>query len=107
MNDNEVKDKLLAGLIAPWAILAAVIVATPFALWQAYVGSSLWHWFAVPLGLPSINIWDFWGLTMLLGILIPSHDDNDSGKKVVTKVAIKAIGLLLILGIGYLIRGRV
>lgn len=44
------------------ALLIQIVAAAPF---TAYVGKSLWWWFAVPLGAPALSMWHMLGLMFM------------------------------------------
>lgn len=67
-------------IVPPLAILVAAGCALGLALWNAYVLTILWAWFAVPtFGLAPMALWQALGLVLIMGYLtgqnpIPSRD---------------------------------
>jgi hypothetical protein len=52
--------------------------------WSGYVASTLWEWFAVPLGVPPITFWHAAGLGALLSVFLgarglPQVDKSEAG----------------------------
>lgn len=52
--------------------------------WGGFVAATLWGWFAVPLGAPSISFWHAAGLGALLSVFLgsrgmPVPDKSDAG----------------------------
>lgn len=94
------KSDIAIGVIAGLLIIPFVLFT---GLFYAWVGSYLWLWFVVPLGMPLISVWHFWGL--LLFRLFFHHekisfDEKFDGWEFVGKTF---FGPLLVLGTGYLI----
>lgn len=46
------------------------VMAIPYTIYQGFVCSMLWGWFAVPLGAPHISILNFMGLCLLTPMLL-------------------------------------
>lgn len=58
--------------------LVLVLLATAF---RIFVGITLWKWFFVPLGLPPIGVWHYWGITLFVGVAQTHAFVEDSAQK--------------------------
>ena len=108
------KDKLInilttLGLIAVFGVVPLTIYCI-FA--TGFVGSKLWLWFLVPLGLPKISILGAAGIAMLVRLFIYAYENpfgyNDGDKERTTPEKVgRVVGILLLpwmtLLIGYII----
>ncbi len=57
--------------------LAIVVFAFPLLLWQSFVLSTLWGWFAAPLGAPHIGVWLMGGLMIIHGVALRRQRRDD------------------------------
>lgn len=49
--------------------IAALLLDVPLLLWSAFILSSLWRWFLVPVGLPDLTYAEMVGVTFVLSFL--------------------------------------
>lgn len=95
--------------VLPIVLVGSVLIALPFGLWNAYVLSSLWAWFVVPLGLPVLGVWHTFGLIMMLNALKVSSDKKQENSKLsdaVARLFANSIVLLVVLGIAFFVKGQ-
>ena len=90
--------------------LVLLILYIPAAVfWLGFVISSLWLWFVVPLGVPSIGIWHAAALSFLAHVALPNNYKKEasvdwlSWREWIAKLATRPAAALLGLGIGYAI----
>jgi hypothetical protein len=74
--------------------------------WGGYVASTLWGWFAVPLGAPGVSIWHAAGLGALLSVFlgsrgIPVADKSDAGAALLLGITYSVLIPLLGLAAGW------
>jgi hypothetical protein len=87
MKDNE-KCLVLAGVLTTLGVILLIPVLLVYiTLTYGYVLSCLWSWFVVPLGVVEINLWQAYGLSLILALITFKPDvykkekrDLDSGK---------------------------
>ncbi len=49
------------------ASLIVFIIGLVFGVYEAWLFMDLWEWFVVPLGVPALNLWQTFGLLMVIG----------------------------------------
>lgn len=107
---NDKDDVAIALLAVPTILVLTLLIAVPFALFNAWVVLTLYNWFALPLGAPELNIWHAWGL-MLLASRFTSGNLNtkteEDTKKAWGKIAMYIVASLLALLIGFVIKGLI
>jgi hypothetical protein len=113
MKDND-SDKLLIALGIPvlYGLIGSFlfIVMIPIALFQSWIVQKMYDWFLLPIkGFPHLNLWHVWGIVLLISVLsnYVTTTEDDSTKKALIKVFGRMIGLLIILVIGYFIKGHI
>jgi hypothetical protein len=87
-----------AATAASWALLALILLTAL----RAWVLTVLWGWFVVPLGVPAIDAWHAFGLSLLMELFTyrRSKDDPLDG---LTAALAEALALYAIaLGLGQL-----
>lgn len=107
---NDKEDMAIAILAVPTILVLALIIAVPFALFNAWIALTLYNWFALPLGAPELNIWHAWGLMLLASRFTSSSLNSkteEDGKKAWGKIAVYILGSLLALLIGFIIKGLI
>jgi hypothetical protein len=69
------------------ALVLILIVLIPGILWRAYVLSTLWGWFLVPLGVMDIEMAQAYGIALLVAMLTYEHTRSaDSDDKLETTI---------------------
>lgn len=98
-------DKMLFGAVAvPALILLAIVSILPFGMWNAFVAWKLYHWFIVPLGLPMLGLWSFWGVLMFLSMFKPSSTSEADIAKSYKKMLGNALALAIVLVVAYVLK---
>lgn len=64
------------GVPAGVAIAITMVATFPYRVWQGFVASTLWGWFAVPYGAPAIGTVAFAGLAILAGLVTADQKDQ-------------------------------
>ena len=89
-------------------VLATFVLLIPLGLFASWVHWVLWGWFAVPLGLPVLTVWQMYGARLVVNYALQASvrevkatDDTDYIGKV---FVIPAIGGFLYLGIGWFVK---
>lgn len=90
-------------MLYPVTFLAGLAISV---FWGGFVASTLWGWFAVPLGAPGINIWHAAGLGALLSVFlgsrgIPVVEKSDAGATVLLGIIYSVLIPLLSLAAGW------
>ena len=89
--------------VAVWWIVWAGVVMLVIGVLNAFVVSSLWGWFVVPLGMPSIGIAHAWGLGILVGMFqFPPQklDDDEAWWRPIVQAVTRS---LVALGVGLVV----
>ena len=60
------------------AKLAGVMFIVPLSVWHAWVTQTIWGWFLVPVGLPSLTLLAAWGLRASVATLVIGAKYDDS-----------------------------
>lgn len=64
--DQELKNAFIIGAVgAPLVLLFTVALALGIGSWWSWWLYPGWGWFVVPLGVPAVSFWHFWGLWIL------------------------------------------
>ena len=98
-----------AGIVFLFLIAFSVILDCFF---KASAVTILWHWFAVPLGLPSASWLHVYGILLLVRLFIPSTyvpnytgvDKRSASIKFIEAVAPVILHPILAVAIGYVIK---
>ena len=94
---------ILSGVLSLVAIIALMV---PISLYFAWAASILWGWFVAPaLSVPTLTIWQAWGITLALSMLRPKiqlekRRETDWGGGLTALI----IGPPLAVGFGYAIK---
>jgi len=104
MEDSE-KGALVAGILF---VPMLVVITLVFTIWDGWVLSVLWRWFAVPIfHLPSITISTAIGIALICGLLTHQYQvdpkETASGQKLIRFLA-PFIGGTIALIVGYIVR---
>lgn len=94
-----------------WILL--IVLTVPASAWQGYVGSTLWHWYAEPVGAPHLSVGRAMGLAVLFAMYrLPKAFDRYKYKEqggersdkevVVGTIAVLALGPAFALFFGWL-----
>lgn len=95
--------------------LARFFLSLPVAALFGWATAKVWGWFAVPLGLPAITLWQAWGLFLTamiirLWIINPDRIKDRSAeetkayeKKAWAVLALKPVVLMAFVGIAFLV----
>lgn len=51
-----------------WSAFLVFMCMVPAGMWSAFVASTIWRWFAVPIGAPSLSVVRTMGLAILIGM---------------------------------------
>lgn len=107
MKDDDAKT-LLALLGIPVMVLLMIIAFLPLGLFNAWTTQKMYIWFLLPLGFPAINLWHVWGITMLITHVTWRADkDSKIDKKFFQGIVSRVIGVLIMLGVSYLVKGHI
>jgi len=98
--------------------LIVLVLSIPALLFSAFVASTLWLWFMVPLGLPAIGVLHMWGIGLFasyftMGIKRESPETTDATLGEKAGVAVAYIWLMSLLwggvalGTGYILQGLI
>jgi hypothetical protein len=79
MKDNDTVKAVLLLLAMPTIIGGIIIAMIPISLFRAWVLQQLYKWFLLPLGLPHLNIWQIWGILLIVGLV--TYDSNKARDK--------------------------
>lgn len=96
-------------LAMPVILSLLVIVTLPLALFNAWAAQKMYDWFLLPIhGFPHLNLWHVYGITLLIGLFSATQTNSkksfsDSMAAIVGKI----IATLLVLLIGYIIKGHI
>jgi multisubunit Na+/H+ antiporter MnhB subunit len=73
---------LLAVFLIAVGLGIAALIATVYFLWEGWVLSVMWKWFAVPLfGLPRLNIGECIGIAMICSLLTHQYQPTPKDQK--------------------------
>lgn len=92
---------LLIAVTAAAVFALVMIVMSPLAILNAWALSTLWGWFAVPLGAKAIGVAHAYGLVAMLAALRPKYAHDIALKKGWDAVGTLALAPLVALGLGY------
>lgn len=81
MADLDGKAVAVATSIFACVFGAALLLAIPVILLHGLVLSYLWLWFAVPLGVPALNLWHACGVAALLSLFTRRAPEKDKTEK--------------------------
>lgn len=91
--------------------LLITVTLIPLSLFHAWVAQKLYGWFVLPLGAPQLNLWEVWGLALLINHLTVSNrtttKKNKPVKQQVLIVAGTIIGTLVALLLGLIIKSHI
>jgi len=97
-DNTDLSDGIIIGALIPF-ILPAILI--PTILWNAFVLTKLWMWFAVPaFGLPSLGLASAYGLSLIVYLLRSTSGCKDEREWWV-KLITPFFGPLLSLGMGW------
>jgi hypothetical protein len=101
--------KVLAIMATPVIIAMLLVLYLPLGLFNAWALQKMYQWFLVPFGAPHVNVWEVWGVYLLISRLIfHSEDDKDNKKiKIWSGVVSGVFATLLMLLIGYFLKGHI
>jgi hypothetical protein len=108
MNDDNTKAALVL-LAIPTIVIGMVLVFLPFGLFTAWAVQKMYGWFLLPLGLPRLNLWHIYGLILTINILKNTKTDDEPPKlkKTLIKMVGATIAVLLVLLVGFIIKGLI
>jgi hypothetical protein len=109
---NKEEETANAGLVAlaiPGMILLVLLIAVPFALFNAWVALTLYDWFVRPLGAPELTIWHMWGISLLVSRFLPTPEvkEGEGMGKAWGKLFGYLIAGLFALFVGFVIKGMI
>ena len=102
--------KILAVPTVVVSMLAVIlIIGIPIGFLNAWVTQKLYEWFLLPLHFPHINLWEIYGITLLISHLrpTPTSDKKNSFKDTMGTVIGQLLGAFLALLIGYFVKGHI
>lgn len=110
MNDD-MKTGVIIAALSPLLAILLLIITLPIGLYNAFVVSQMYHWFVVPLGAPSLNIWWIWGLILTLGLIKGTKIDKAKDERTDTQkfleIFIELIAMTLVLLVGLVLKGHI
>lgn len=62
-------------------VIGTIVMTLLCVLWWSWWLYPAWGWFIVPLGVPPISLWHFWGLLALLRAKVPKIEDKEPEPK--------------------------
>jgi len=83
------------------AIVFALAITAPIAMWWGYVLSVMWGWFLVPLGAPEIGVAHAIGIAGLVAMMAKNSNASKDYKSLSGKVAEAFVAPLVTLAIGW------
>lgn len=107
MKDKQIIGLALLGIpVLFFVTIASIVVVGALTAWVVY---QMYTWFVVPLGAPGLNFWHIWGLFLLWGILKyrAGKSNKDGFKETFTQVTGQVVGVLVVLLVGWLIKGNI
>lgn len=100
-NDAARKQELIRMALSLLAILGALAVAIPLALWYSFAVSILWGWFIVPpFHAPPLSTWQMFAVVLTLSAIRPNLKVGKEPDIDWEKLVFVLIGPALSLGIG-------
>lgn len=81
--------KTIGEALAPLGLYLLLMV--PFVLWNGFVLTELWAWFAAPLGAPTLTLGPAIGLNLLITFLIVQTPEQEPDKGYMTRAISFAI----------------
>lgn len=51
-----------------WSAFLILVCLIPAGIWSSFVASTIWRWFAVPIGAPVLTVTRTMGLAILIGM---------------------------------------
>lgn len=101
MNQKDIWRGFLIGSIA---IFSLVVLLFVYFLLRGVVVATLWNWFVVPLGVPSLTWTGALGVSLLISALIPFNYQDIKKEKALERLLVPVFHLFWVLGLGYLIQ---
>lgn len=63
------KEEVAASADQIWGLIASLVATLGVGVYVAYILTWLWLWFAVPMGAPSVGLFQAYGLALIVGLL--------------------------------------
>lgn len=108
-DNNEPVNKVLLALGLPTIVAVFVLLTIPFSLLYAWATQTLYIWFIqTPFPhAPHPNLWEVWGVMMLLQMIIVVENKSEEGSKAIWQFVGRVLGIFVALIIGYIIKGHI
>ena len=74
-----------------WALFTLVALMVPLLAWIGFVIAQIWSMFVVPIGVPSIDVWQAAGLFLLCRFIVTRSKKGDEDKKITPSAAVDMV----------------